>query len=59
MSFAELSLWRKAVVAAIGVLVIAGIYDALRNLPVVSGCAFYDNCPADLPPDPINAPNQS
>lgn len=26
-------------------LVIAGAYDALRNLPVLSGCNFYADCP--------------
>lgn len=26
-------------------LVLAGAYDALRNLPVLSGCNFYSDCP--------------
>lgn len=26
-------------------LVVAGVYDALRNLPVLSGCNFYSDCP--------------
>ena len=26
-------------------LVVAGAYDALRNLPVLSGCNFYSDCP--------------
>jgi hypothetical protein len=28
-------------------LVIAGVYGALRNLPVLSGCNFYSDCPAN------------
>ena len=28
-------------------LVLAGVYDALRNLPVLSGCNFYSDCPGD------------
>ena len=26
-------------------LVLAGVYDALRNLPVLSGCNLYSDCP--------------
>jgi hypothetical protein len=26
-------------------LVVAGVYGALRNLPVLSGCNFYSDCP--------------
>lgn len=26
-------------------LVLAGAYDALGNLPVLSGCNFYSECP--------------
>jgi hypothetical protein len=26
-------------------LALAGAYDAMRNLPVLSGCNFYAECP--------------
>ena len=29
----------------LGALVLAGAYDAVRNLPVLSGCNFYSDCP--------------
>jgi len=28
-----------------GALALAGAYDALLNLPVLSGCNFYSECP--------------
>jgi hypothetical protein len=28
-------------------LVLAGAYGALRNLPVLSGCNFYSDCPSN------------
>jgi hypothetical protein len=38
------------------VLVLVGIYGALSNLPVVSGCAFYGNCPiGSTATQPVNA----
>ena len=52
MSWRELPPWKLAVVIGMALLAIAGVYDALSNLPVVSGCAFYADCPADLPNDP-------
>lgn len=56
MNFADLPLWKRLVVAAMAVLAVAGVYDAMSNLPVVTGCTFYDNCPADLPADPVENP---
>lgn len=35
---------KRMIVIGCGVLTVVGIYDALQNLPVVSGCAFYSNC---------------
>lgn len=52
MSWRELPRWKIAVLAGMTLLAVVGVYDALSNLPVVSGCAFYDNCPADLPAEP-------
>lgn len=40
----ELSPLKQAILAATGLLVAAGIYDAIYNLPIVSGCAFYGEC---------------
>lgn len=36
---------KRVVMAAVIALACAGIYGALRNLPVASGCAFYGKCP--------------
>jgi hypothetical protein len=35
---------QKAILVAAITLGLAGIYDAVLNLPVVSGCDFYANC---------------
>lgn len=55
MTISKLAPWKRAILLAVGLLALAGLYDALSNLPVVSGCAFYQNCPRDLPPDPLEA----
>ena len=52
MRFVNLPPWKRAVVGAMVLLGLLGVYDAASNLPVVSGCAFYADCPIDLPPDP-------
>ena len=46
--------WEHAMVSGkrlalylLAALVLAGVYDALRNLPVLSGCNFYSDCPKD------------
>lgn len=40
----DLSPLKRAILAATGLLVLAGTYDAIKNLPIVSGCAFYGEC---------------
>jgi hypothetical protein len=43
---------RRIALVFFGALVLAGAYDAVRNLPVLSGCYFYAECPekeADRP----------
>ena len=30
-------------------LALAGAYDALHNLPVLSGCNYYSDCPKTAP----------
>jgi hypothetical protein len=37
---------KRVVVAVVAALACAGVYGALRNMPVVSGCGFYANCPS-------------
>ena len=36
---------RKLALYFLAALALAGAYDALRNLPVLSGCNFYSECP--------------
>jgi hypothetical protein len=36
---------KRTVLFAVILLACAGVYAALRNLPVISGCAFYGECP--------------
>jgi hypothetical protein len=36
---------KRTVLCTVILLAFAGVYGALRNLPVVSGCAFYGECP--------------
>lgn len=36
---------KKIALYLLAALVVAGAYDALRNLPVLSGCNFYSECP--------------
>lgn len=40
--------FKRTVITAVIVLACAGVYGALRNLPVVSGCNFYNDCPTDV-----------
>lgn len=37
--------FKRVVIAAVAALACAGVYGALRNLPVASGCGFYGHCP--------------
>lgn len=43
---------KRAVVYASVVLTLVGIFDALYNIPVVSGCAFYGDCKKESFRDP-------
>jgi len=36
---------RRLALYLFGALALAGAYDALLNLPVLSGCNFYSECP--------------
>ena len=36
---------RKLALYFLAALALAGAYDAMRNLPVLSGCNFYSECP--------------
>lgn len=36
---------KKFALYLLAALVLAGAYGALRNLPVLSGCNFYSDCP--------------
>jgi hypothetical protein len=36
---------RKLALYFFAALALAGAYDAMRNLPVLSGCNFYSECP--------------
>ena len=38
---------RRMVMFAVTALACAGVYSALRNMPVLSGCGFYAECPED------------
>lgn len=38
---------RRLALYFLAALTLAGAYDALRNLPVLSGCNFYSDCPDD------------
>jgi hypothetical protein len=36
---------RQFVLFLFGALALAGLYEAVRNLPVMTGCSFYAECP--------------
>jgi hypothetical protein len=36
---------RQLVLLLFGALALAGLYEAVRNLPVMTGCSFYAECP--------------
>ena len=48
----SMPMWKRLIVVLIAALAFAGLFDALSNLPIVSGCTFYGECPQDLPSDP-------
>ena len=35
---------RQLMLLLFGALAIAGLYDAVHNLPVLTGCSFYASC---------------
>ena len=43
--FRAMPRYKRLIMLAIISLVFVGVYDALKNLPVVTGCAFYGACP--------------
>jgi hypothetical protein len=46
---------RKLALYLLAALALAGAYDALRNLPVLSGCNFYSDCPDNFSSDATTA----
>jgi hypothetical protein len=42
-----MSVFKRAVMFAVVLLACAGVYSAVRNMPIVSGCGFYGDCPDD------------
>ena len=36
---------RQLVLFLFGALALAGLYEAVHNLPVMTGCSFYSECP--------------
>ena len=38
---------KRTVLFTVVLLACAGIYSAVRNMPVLSGCSFYGECPDD------------
>ena len=40
-----MQLWKRAVLGAVILLACAGVYTAVMNMPVLSGCTFYGECP--------------
>lgn len=57
----DMPVYKQLIVFGIAGLAVVGIFDALANLPVVSGCSFYGECalgdlstpPTDLGHDPV------
>lgn len=40
-----MSLFKRTVLFTVILLACAGVYSAVRNMPVLSGCSFYSDCP--------------
>ncbi|OHV72772.1 hypothetical protein [Ensifer sp. LCM 4579] len=59
--FRDMPVYKKLIALGAVVVALVGVFDALANLPVVSGCSFYGNCdladastpPTDLGNDPV------
>jgi hypothetical protein len=46
---------KRAVMFTVILLACAGVYSALTNMPVLSGCTFYGECPAEAAKDKLPA----
>jgi hypothetical protein len=46
---------KRAVMFTVILLACAGVYSAVTNLPVLSGCTFYGECPNDAATDELPA----
>jgi hypothetical protein len=40
--------WKKAVLAGTAALALTGVLIAVANMPVLTGCGFYNQCEATL-----------
>ncbi|MEY9102460.1 hypothetical protein [Sinorhizobium fredii] len=57
----NMAFYKKIIALGVVGLAFVGVFDALKNLPVVSGCTFYGSCsqgamaepPTDLGFDPV------
>ncbi|MEO0061577.1 MAG: hypothetical protein RLZZ08_137 [Pseudomonadota bacterium] len=48
----QLPVWKRIIVIGCAVLTVVGVFDAIENLPVVTGCAFYSQCQNESFRDP-------
>jgi hypothetical protein len=46
---------KRAVMLTVILLACAGVYSAVTNMPVLSGCTFYGECPADAAKNEVPA----
>lgn len=51
MTISNLPHWKKAILFGIAALAAVGVFDAFQNLPIVSNCAFYADCPTQAGAD--------
>ena len=40
-----MNVFKRMVMFSVILLACAGVYSAVRNMPVLSGCGFYGDCP--------------
>lgn len=40
--------WKRAVLAGTALLALTGVLIAVANMPVLTGCGFYNQCEATL-----------
>jgi hypothetical protein len=50
-----MKLVKRAVMFTVILLACAGVYSAVANLPVLSGCTFYGECPNEAAKDRLPA----